>query len=262
MDWHHSVDKKWLEARRSLLTASEIVKLIPVTATGRPRSKDVLVEAALKIYGSKLSEVDENDVTSSGVMARGHIMEPYAIELINKLGRYPMLHHWDDCIIQEKSTDLGFSPDGLDVEQLDGCPVHLPATSLSPKTVVEIKSFDAGSHYLNGLAQKMTLENRWQLAVAMAVLPTVTTGVLAYFNPKAQHPLFIHEYTPNDLKDEIEMIQEAVKFYYKTVTSKSLILEALCPQTIRDNCPTEEEIISLTLALEQTPLGMPSCGGT
>ena len=77
--WSHNVGELWLAARREHLMASEIKNLI--TDYKRIKAGKIKLHNALqfaKVYGSKMN--CDIDTSSFGAMARGHIMEPYAVE--------------------------------------------------------------------------------------------------------------------------------------------------------------------------------------
>ena len=119
-EWRHEVSETWLRTRKLYLTASDIKRLV-AEARRIESGKIELIESKIfaKLYGEKQS--NEIDVESYGAMARGHIIEPYAIDDYNKAtsvdGR-KTFHWWDDAIICRDR--IGFSPDGLDVTKLPG----------------------------------------------------------------------------------------------------------------------------------------------
>jgi hypothetical protein len=236
MGWCHSVNKEWLAARKKFLTASDIMKLIPTTPTGRPRSN--MDEAYLKVWAEKQSEVSFDDINSSGVMARGHLMEPYAVELFNKRSSFK-LHHWDNTLIYSPDG-VSASPDALDIPQPEGCPVSLAGADAT--FVSEIKAYGPGAHYEKGTADKMTLEERWQLATAMYVMPSIKSGQIIFFNPSARHPFLNHVYGRAQLANELEMIEEIVKKYLVIMGSLEKQMDARCPEVWKENCPSEQEI--------------------
>jgi hypothetical protein len=245
VDWFHKVDKLWLEERRGFLTASDIYKIIPYTPSGRPRAN--LNEAMLKIWGSKQCVIDENDTESRGVMARGHLLEPWAIDEFNRSQTFPTkIHHWDDCLIFSRD-DVAFSPDGMDVPREDGLvAIGWSHSSISDlKRIVEVKSYGGEAHYMLGMSTKLVLEERWQLATAMYVAPQIESAALAFFNPRADHPLFIHTYERSELEMEIELVKKAVEDYKQFIKPLSLLAEAKCPEAFASGCIREDQIIEI-----------------
>ena len=81
MNWEHKCSLEWLLERQKYLTASDIKSLVPVTRTGRPRKVDD--EAYFRVLASKLTKLTSEDCWSFGAAARGHILEPYAIDALN-----------------------------------------------------------------------------------------------------------------------------------------------------------------------------------
>jgi hypothetical protein len=237
MNWTHRVDPVWLAARKDYLSASDVKKLIPATATGRPRAN--MEEAFLKVWADKQCLIDENDICSTGVMARGHLLEPYAIAEFNKIGlALPELHHWDDALIH--STHMACSPDAVDVVQPDNNQVTM--TDPGVKFLGEVKAYNAGMHYACGLSTaKLTLEERWQLAVAFYIMPGLETAALIMFNPSAAHPLFYHLYHRPELVDELAMIEQVSRDYQTYMTAFLAQADLVCPGV---DCMTEEAIIA------------------
>jgi hypothetical protein len=244
MFWFHKSDPNWLASRKNYLTASDVVKLLPTTATGRKRSG--LDEVMFKIWAAKQCGVTDDDIESTGVMARGHILEKYAIRAFNK--RYPhgyQFHHWDDTLIYS-GDGFSMSPDGLDIFQPEGCPVALG--DCDARAVIEVKSYNAAAHYELGMTtDPMLVPERWQIAAAMYVMPTITYGVLAFFNPSAAHPLFTQEYDRALLKSELEMIEEIVAAYWAKVDDFEDVADTMCDVTTVGCCMLESEIIDIVL---------------
>lgn len=193
----------WLQRRRGKLTASAIHSLVPYTATGRPKK---ITEADMaKVFAKMQACPTEDDCISTGAAARGHIMEPYAIESFNQnITWAEKLFHWDDvCIYGDPSEHplLAWSPDALSVPEYS---FHLPLT------MGEVKSYAADKHLLKAMSDPMQLEERWQIATAMAVSPSIDIAYLILFNPDmpAGMQLFYHRYTRLELKEEIKTVCE------------------------------------------------------
>jgi len=240
MQWTHSVNPKWLEARKNYLTASEIMKLLPTTPTGRMRAG--FEDALLKVWAYKQCKVTDDDVVSTGVMARGHILEPYAIQALNSSNLVAaQIYHWDDTLIHS-ADNIGVSPDALDVEQPKDCPVSL--YECDARSVVEVKAYNAAVHYEAGLsANPGRLPERWQLATAMYVMPTIELGTLVFFNPSVTHPLFIHQFDRHDLEKELEMIADISTKYWSKIIDFEVNADAACDYNMINACPQEDHII-------------------
>lgn len=187
--WSHNVGKLWLAARREHLTASEVKNLI--TDYKRIKAGKIKLHDALqfaKVYGSKMN--CDIDTSSFGAMARGHIMEPYAIDeynAINGTDFYP----WDDKLIARGC--LAFSPDAMDIPQLPGTKMIVNLddelvdkngdANPGPNEILEIKSYEAGQAFqrLSMIGRDEPLEERWQIATAMAVCYTIKTGTIMFY---------------------------------------------------------------------------------
>lgn len=194
---------EWLQRRRGKLTASAIHSLVPYTATGRP--KKITDADMVKVFAKMQARPSEDDCISTGAAARGHIMEPYAIESFNQAVTWEeKLFHWDDvCVYGDPSKHplLAWSPDALSV----------PVDSFQlPLTMGEVKSYAADKHLLKALSDPMQLEERWQIATAMVVSPSINIAYLILFNPDmpAGMQLFYHRYTRLELKEEIKTVCE------------------------------------------------------
>lgn len=219
MKWEHWVDIDWLEARRHCLTATDVKELLPITKTGRKRT--VTDEDYLAVMARKLTPITTENCYSTGAAARGHILEPYAIKAYNDT--YGQLYyHWDDIVIKKNvlgDFGLGFSPDGLNVEMPKGSisllPMHQFAAIFPGKvtSVAEIKCYEGKRHLISINSDQDKAEERWQIAVAMAVLPSIDNGTLIFYNPSLPIPyqLGCFFYVRDDLKDEIEMVLEVQK---------------------------------------------------
>lgn len=200
-------------ARLPCLTASDIKSLIADYKRIKA-GKIHLLEAQqfAKVYGTKQQKTV--DTSSFGTMARGHIMEPYAVdEASDFLGRE--FHWWDDRIICHGS--LGFSPDALDIEPLPGTRIVAYGDKLryrngeeyGPNELVEIKCYEAGAHYQRKAAieANIPLDERWQVACGMAVCKTIKTGFVFFYAPQCRDK-FCMQYDRHKLEDELSIIYE------------------------------------------------------
>lgn len=208
--WFHKVDLGWLMARQECLTATDVKDLLPITKTGRKRT--VTEEAYLGVLAKKLQLLTNEDCESTGAAARGHVLEPYAIKMYNgevslQSGLPRFLYHWDDIIVTRRSFkkfSLGFSPDALDVEPPKGCNMF---AANEFKCVGEIKSYYPTKHLVCANTPADQLEERWQIAVAMAVCDNIEEGKLLFYNPSMPRDmLYVVGYDRDDLADEIDMV--------------------------------------------------------
>ena len=211
MQWIHKCDLSWLKERQKHLTATDIKDLLPFTATGRPRK--ITNSDYLKVLARKLQTLSEENCISTGAAARGHLLEPYAISEFNKIGLLRLaftpgvrenfeLYHWDDVLICPNNSTLAFSPDALN-DPTD----YMKATILG-----EVKSYNAEKHLVTSQMPKEQLQERWQIATAMAVLPNLEHAWLILFNPSLKDcSLYAIPYSRKDLRNEIETCFDVAK---------------------------------------------------
>lgn len=236
MRWRHRCSLEWLKARQLFLTATDVKELLPVTKTGRPRN--VPDESFMRVYARKVESLCEEDCYSEGAAARGHVLEPYAIERFNN--EFGMrLYHWDDTIVTKslvaKQNELAFSPDACNVPMLEGATV----CHSDPTVIAEVKCYGAERHLLKGCTPKEDLEERWQVATAMAVCDSIETAFVVFYNPSLENSMFVAEYLRSDLEDEIAMIYDVEKKWQLFVSG---IGAKFCNKTVYGN-PTDEMMI-------------------
>lgn len=206
MEWKHNCSLAWMQERQKFLTASDVKALLPYTATGR--AKRITEEDYLKVYAKKAVQLTEADCISKGAAARGHILEPFAIEEYNANRELSMpgLIHWDDIVIAKgPQNHLAYSPDALDVSISGG---------KKPTLLGEVKCYSPERHLSVAKMDKMKCEERWQVATAMAVSPTIRAARLILFNPDMKSKtsrLFVKTWDRYELMDEIEKIEEVEK---------------------------------------------------
>lgn len=212
-EWKHDVSETWLQARQPCLTASDIKSLITDYKKLKAEKIGLLqAQQFAKVYGTKQQQTV--DTSSFGAMARGHILEPYAVAESEPL-LHMRFHWWDDRIICHGS--LGFSPDALDIEQPPGTRIVVDGDMLKckdgtvsgPTKLLEIKCYEAGNHYQRKAARAadIPLDERWQVACGMAVCPTIEQGIICFYAPQCSD-IFHVKYDREDLKDEIDIIHE------------------------------------------------------
>ena len=215
-EWRHEVSETWLRTRKLYLTASDIKNLVKEydrISSGKVKLSQSKIFA--KLYGEKQS--NEIDTESYGAMARGHILEPYAIEdykrLASTYGMKQDIYWWDDKIICRNG--VGFSPDGLDIQQLPGTRItcigdellHRDGRVNGPKRIIEVKCYEGGKHFQKKIADKDDLEERWQIACAMWVCPTIRSGTLLFYAPQCGD-MFWDFWWRSELKDEIDIVND------------------------------------------------------
>lgn len=210
--WHHKCNLGWLKERQKYLTATDVKELLPITKTGRVRK--ITDEHYLKVLASKMVYLDEDDCISTGAAARGHILEPYAIERYNEedYGNNEWLWHWDDVIVTRPNPmlySLAFSPDALDCKQDKHSSPSIVISNI--QTIGEVKSYSPEKHLIAGHTPKQNLDERWQIATAMAVCPSISNAYLLFYNPSMYQQLYIVNYDRIELLNEIEMIIEVEK---------------------------------------------------
>lgn len=198
MKWEHKCSLDWLKERQGYITASDIKRLLPVTATGRPRK--VTDQDRLKVYASKLVDLTEDDCWSFGAAARGHCLEKYAIDELNMNLYDEAFCWWDDVVIHKPGRELAFSPDAMDVP--------MGESFENATAIAEVKSYSPEKHLSLMYAPKETLEERWQIASAMALCENIDHAYLVLYNPSmASRCLAAICYERNDLEKEIETVR-------------------------------------------------------
>lgn len=224
--WQHEVSAEWLKARRGVLTATDVAALQPEFKRYlKAGSPDVPTPGFSALWCKKHSDVYLDTAAPSQAAARGHVMEPYAIEEWNRQA-VPIFYHWDDCIICNGM--FGFSPDGMVVPQMtddarlevtsDG--KFLVATNMihydSPNEIMEVKSYDPSQHMKSICEGRMDHKELMQLAMAFVVLPNLETARLLWYCPGAPISMFTEKYSRDDLHDQIRWILEIAEIYQKT----------------------------------------------
>lgn len=198
MEWKHKCDIEWLCSRQGYLTASSIKKLLPVTATGRPRKVTDLDR--MKVWASSLVDIREDDCWSYGAAARGHILEPYAIAELNDMLEEETFFHWDDIVVTRPGRYLAFSPDAMNIPMS-----HENWDDVT--AIAEVKSYSHEKHLSLVFTEKDKLEERWQIAAAMALLENISHAYLVLYDPSMpDYGIVAIRYDRDDLEKEIETI--------------------------------------------------------
>lgn len=229
-DWFHQVDPAWLSARREVITATELLGLLPEYKRQlKKKVPDTYPKACVSLYGKKQVQPTLNEIASYKDAARGHIMEPYAVAdyNMNKMNELPLFYHWDDTIIYNHDRTVGWSPDAMNVYYQ---PEYAPAiqmssastivtqageiTDIAPLHALEIKSYGAEHHMENLTLAPEQLPERLQLAVAMLVVPSLTSGTLLFYNPSMpKYSMYAHTYTRDMLAEDMELITNVLNMW-------------------------------------------------
>lgn len=252
--WYHDVSAEWLKARQAVLTATDVAGLLPeykryLKAVSKdPSQADKIWPGFAAVWCQKHSDMLQ-DTGSAEAAARGHIMEPWAVDSWNKQVA-TTFHHWDDCIICREG--IGFSPDAMTIPQLtgdalmtvtpDGKFIQSESSSMKydcPKEIMEIKSYEPAGHMKAVTEDRMEHKELMQVAMAFAVLPELEVARILWFCPGAPVSMFSEKYGPDDLHDQCRWIREIMEVYEKQ--------SHLCAMFSIDHCTleakcTEEEV--------------------
>lgn len=223
MKWEHTCSLEWMQERQKHLCASEVRQLVPFTKTGRPRK--VTDEDYMRVLASKQKMLTTDDCISTGAAARGHILEPYAIDEFNVYAQqrgWPVhLWHWDDIVVKgRKNSQLAFSPDALNIssENIDGVLYHDNVAD----TLGEVKCYSTERHLMSMYTEKDKLEERWQIATAMASAPNLLYAWLIFYDPsvKGKLNLGIFDYDRGQLADEIAIVEQVEKDWNNFISKR------------------------------------------
>lgn len=223
--WVHQVGRSWSLARKTCLTASDAVGLLPSVrkagSTGTP------IPAFFELIAEKRSAM-EPELMSYDAAARGHELEPYAIEEYNMQpdeGRCQTFYHWDDVLI--KNGGIGFSPDAMDIMHMnmpDACYEFkggmLVGTSgrmqsVMPTSIMEIKSYSDRVHVKTLLTEDGKLKERYQVAFAMMVMPSIREACLCFYDPSCPIGMFTKWFDQADLVGEMQELYQVVDLWEK-----------------------------------------------
>lgn len=248
--WYHEVSAEWLKARQTVLTATDVIGLQAEWKRYlKAGSPDKLMPGFAAMWCQKHSDT-YLDTSSVEAAARGHAMEPWAVDSWNQQ-MVTRFHHWDNCIIC--NGPIGFSPDAMNVPQFSSvhdCRLDVSSCGKflvssrgfkcdSPVEAMEIKCYEPAQHMKAIIEERMEHKELMQVAMAFCVLPMLETARLVWFCPGAPVSMFTEKYTRDDLHDQIRWVMEIAEFYMKQSDKcnefmmKSNSLEAKC---------TEEEV--------------------
>ena len=82
--------------------------------------------------------------------------------------------------------------------------------------MVEIKSYSPRHHMEMLLEPKAEHKERYQIAAAMVVAPTIQMGALVFYNPAAIKQIGVEVYKREELEDEIADVEEIINLYQST----------------------------------------------
>lgn len=256
--WYHEVDSEWLKARKSVITATEISKLVPEYKRTLKDKSGMISSGFAALWAEKMTDT-EPDPSAVGAAARGHICEPWAVKAWN-MQMNDNMYHWDDALIRRNG--VGFSPDALNIPQTISSVVlnvqnRITATSDdavvedkilvapdgtyidAPVSLLEIKSYDPAHHMKCCIKDKLDQDEMMQIAVPFIVCPTIQKATLIFFCPGAPIEVKAFTYTREDLLDKIDLANKIIEKWEETCEccARSYLdahnLQALC---------TEEEI--------------------
>lgn len=201
----------------------------------------------MSVMADKQKILTFDDCVSTGAAARGHILEPYAIEAFNEFasraGMTLRLKHWDDIVVHTSNkTVLAYSPDAMDTD-----PPHDRVICNHPyaMTLGEVKSYSAERHLTSICTPKKELEERWQIATAMAADELIEDAWLIFFNPslKTNHIGLFH-YMRGELLDEIDIVNQVANDWAEFMGKISTVISSNHDVTVNDTSITEAKIIS------------------
>lgn len=220
--WSHEVSANWLEARKSVLTATDVSGLMPEYKRYLKRGDPDAISPGFAALWCAKHTHGLTDTGSSDAAARGHVMEPYAVGDWNEQAS-PTFYHWDDCVI--RNGVLGFSPDAMTVRQAYVYPsmeVNAKGNAIiasgkyslpTPAEVMEVKCYSPEQHMKAIIEDRMEHKELMQLAMAFAVLPNLEKARLLWYCPGAPCSMFTEEYTADDLHDQVRWIVEIAEVY-------------------------------------------------
>ena len=248
--WTHDVSAEWLRARQGVLTATDVAGLMPEWKRSWKKDPGTLMPGSAALWAAKHSTGELEVSSPSPAAARGHIMEPWAVESWNDQVA-KRFYHWDDCIIckSDMAIPVGFSPDAMDIMQVypdarlevtsDGkFLVNIEMRSCDvPREILEIKSYDVQRHMKSVVADKMDHDELVQVAMAFVVLPNLEKARLLWFCPDAPISMHTESYTADDLHDQIRWIMELLEWYQGQVE----LCEKLPVPHLKAQC-TEQEV--------------------
>ena len=240
MEWRYETNMDWFDARRSVLTATEAVSLLP---SMRKKAKAGTRPAFVGLLGEKLSLVRQEQITS-GAAARGHVLEPYAVEEFGRHNQGYLMYHWDNRIVIDPARSIGFSPDSLDVPMSEASPIALTANDVNAKTLLEVKSYGDKHHMQSCFTEHDKHPERYQVAYGMLVLPTIEKGYLMFYNPGNMVGYHIEEYSRDELGKELKQLDDVVNEWAATIA----LIKQRYAKGFPTTCRTEAQINQMEMS--------------
>ena len=212
-----------MDARKQVLTATDFITLKSSISKASKASLEgeTLLPAFAGVWMEKHSDpvLGEEDLWSYGPAARGHIIEPYAVDVYAKLtGK--KFHHWDDVVVCDNG--LGFSPDAV-LNMKCPEPGAFNAQEFTVQEILEVKCYSAENHGKAIATKPSGYKERYQIAWAMYVCPYIKYGTLLFYNPSAAVKIHTVRYHRDDLQKEIELCAQVADIYRKTDEKLSLL---------------------------------------
>ena len=233
--WRHEVDPLWLEARKHVLTATDISNLLPEYRRWVKAKKPGDIPPGFSALWCQKATDGFEEVESFSAAARGHIMEPYAIEDWNDQAM-PQFEHWDDCIVVRDG--IGFSPDAMNVPQDQAFPALLVSDDglrlarsdgsfemPAPTEVMEVKCYEPANHMKALCTGHMDHKELMQVAVAFYVLPKLETARILWYCPNAPFPMHVEMYLRDEMSGMFDVIDEIANLYSKADENWEAILK-------------------------------------
>jgi len=210
--WYHEVSAAWLEARRSVISATEVVALLPAYKRWKKLGDANAISPEFSALWAKKLATAEPDCSSKGAAARGHIMEPWAVRSWNAQSEQEYFH-WDDCVIA--NGILGFSPDAMTVRQEDDRPArpYWEPEIADVESVMEVKCYEVSNHMKAICKDRMEHEEIMQIAMAFAVLPGLTHARILWFCPDAPISMHSEEYERDELAEQIQLVNSVASVF-------------------------------------------------
>ena len=216
MDWRYRANPTWLDARKQVLTATDFVELKPslAKASKAALNGDKLLPMFTSVWMEKHGDppITEDDLWSYGAQARGHILEPHAVDLYGKYTKQKF-KHWDDVVVCNDT--IGFSPDavlGMDCPE----PGAFPLEDFNATEILEVKCYGLENHGKMLATASTAMKERFQIAWAMHCCPSIEKGTLLFYNPSAPIPMFTEEFRRQDLEEELQMAEQVERIYRKS----------------------------------------------
>jgi putative phage-type endonuclease len=150
---------EWQAARRGLITASTIGKLI--TGTGKPANNDTSRAQLLQLLAERITGESEDSFYGED-MQRGHLLEPFARDLYAK--HYAPVQECGFVTCDFDGVTIGYSPDGF--VGLDG--------------LIEVKSPRRKTHLKSLLNDEVPAEYVPQVQAGLAVTGRAWCDFISY----------------------------------------------------------------------------------